>query len=152
MKIYGVGPQEKYLQKIAGQKVEFLGPVTDKEKFELLSGAKAFIAMATDEDFGITPVEAMAVGTPVIAYKGGGYLETVVEGPPSSRYTSGLRTGKGKTGVFVEEATVEALASKLQSFKASEYQPEDCRKQAEKFSKERFKKEVIKFVKKNVES
>ncbi len=98
-----------------------------------MADCRAFIVMAEDEDFGITPVEAMACGRPVIAYKGGGYLETVIE---------------GKTGIFVEEATEKTLEAKLLSFKASEFKPEDCRKQAEKFSKERFKKEMKTFVEK----
>ena len=73
--------------------IEFLGEVTDEEKFELMKNSKAYIFAATDEDFGITPVEAMSVGTPVIAYRGGGLLESVVE---------------DKTGVFFDELTEES--------------------------------------------
>lgn len=136
LKIYGVGSQIESLKRMAGPTIEFMGAVTDEEKFELLSGAKAFIAMAQDEDFGITPVEAMAVGTPVIAYRGGGYLETVVE---------------GKTGMFVEEAKTEELMRVLGEFERNgrRFRPDDSRKQAEKFNKERFKKEFEKFVKDN---
>lgn len=144
LKIYGAGGQENYLRSIAGPTVEFLGRISDEEKFKLMADCRAFIVMAEDEDFGITPVEAMACGRPVIAYKGGGYLETVIE---------------GKTGIFVDppsheasarqrEATIESLGAKMQSFRASEFKPEDCQKQAEKFSKERFKKEMRVFVEK----
>jgi glycosyltransferase involved in cell wall biosynthesis len=77
----------------------------------------------------------MAHGCPVIAFRGGGYLETVVE---------------GKTGEFFGEPTVEALTAKLQSFKTDKYKPEDCRKQAEKFSKERFVREIKDFIEKYV--
>lgn len=140
LKIYGSGSQEKSLREMAGPTVEFLGKVREKEKWRLMAGCQAFIAAATDEDFGITPVEAMAAGRPVIAYRGGGYLETVVEGktgvffPPSP----GASEGHGN------EPTVESLVSKLQSFRVSEYKSEDCWKQAEKFSKERFKEEIRK--------
>ncbi len=80
LKVYGRGPDEKELKKIAGPMTEFVGFVSDEEKQRLMSKAKAFIVAATDEDFGITPVEAMAHGCPVIAFRGGGYLETVVDG------------------------------------------------------------------------
>ncbi|MGB9637381.1 MAG: glycosyltransferase, partial [Microgenomates group bacterium] len=121
LKIYGTGKQEKYLRSIAGPRSEFLGSISEAEKFKLLAGAKAFVAMAEDEDFGITPVEAMAVGTPVIAFRGGGYLETVIE---------------GKTGVFVEEASVKGVVKGIRNFEAvgEKIKPEDCRRQAEKFS------------------
>jgi glycosyltransferase involved in cell wall biosynthesis len=89
------------------------------------------LAVAQDEDFGITPVEAMAAGRSVIAFGGGGYLESVVE---------------GKTGVFFNEPTAESLVSVLRKFKPEKYKSEDCRKQAEKFSKERFKNQITKFV------
>src|SRR6185437_8907354 len=75
----------KQLQENATDNIEFLGRVTDEELVKLYSEAKAFLALATDEDFGITPVEAMLCGTPVIAYYGGGYKETVID---------------GKTGIF----------------------------------------------------
>ncbi len=135
LKIYGSGTQENYLKSISGLSVEFLGRVSDEEKFKLMADCKAFIVMAKDEDFGITPVEAMAAGAPIIAYRGGGYRETVVE---------------GKTGVFVEEATVESLVGVLRNMGevGKKIKSEDCRKRAEKFSKERFKKEIIGFVEK----
>ncbi len=127
LKIYGNGLQRKFLESIAGPTVEFLGTVSDEERQELMAGAKAFIAAATDEDFGMTPVEAMAEGRPVIAFRGGGYLETVVE---------------GKTGEFFFPATPEALVAKLKNFRPAKYQTEVCRAQAQKFSKERFKREM----------
>ena len=64
------------LSKKAKENIEFLGRVTDEELVNLYSNAKAFLALSKDEDFGITPVEAMSCGTPVIAYFGGGYKET----------------------------------------------------------------------------
>jgi glycosyltransferase involved in cell wall biosynthesis len=94
------------------------------------------LALATDEDFGVTPVEAMAAGRPVIAFRGGGYLESVIE---------------GKTGVFFNSPKVEVLASVLKEFEPGKFKPEDCRAQARKFSKERFKKKIKQLIKeKNV--
>jgi glycosyltransferase involved in cell wall biosynthesis len=125
------------LQKDAKDNIEFLGRVTDSELVELYSGAKAFLALATDEDFGITPVEAMMCGTPVIAYYGGGYKETVVD---------------GKTGLFFHESTVSSLVSAIRKFEKMKFDPKDCRKQAEKFSKERFIREITAFVSSKVKA
>lgn len=122
------------LESLKSKRVEFLGRVPDEELYRYYGECKAFLALAIDEDFGMTPVEAMAAGRPVIAFRGGGYLESVIE---------------GKTGEFFSKPTVESLVARLQSFKASKYEPEDCRKQARKFSKERFKREIKEFVKKN---
>jgi len=111
--------------------IEFLGHVTDKELALLYAKAKAFLALAMDEDFGITPVEAMSFGTPVIAYNGGGYKETVIN---------------GKTGIFFNEQTADALISAINKFEKMSIKSEDCVKQAEKFSKERFREQIIKFI------
>jgi glycosyltransferase involved in cell wall biosynthesis len=119
----------------ASDNVEFLGYVSDEELHRLYSGARAFLALATDEDFGMTPVEAMAHGTPVIAYRGGGYVESVVE---------------GKTGVFFEESTKESLMMATKQFmKIKKDWSKDCITQAKKFSTERFKREINMFVEKH---
>lgn len=123
--------EHKRLQKLAKSNVEFLGQVDDNEMARLYAGAKAFLALSTDEDFGMTPVESMLAGTPVIAFRGGGYLESVVE---------------NKTGVFFNENTVESLSNAIQRFNHLTIKPSDCINQAKKFSKERFKKEIIEFV------
>jgi glycosyltransferase involved in cell wall biosynthesis len=102
-------------------------PVSDMELAKLYAGAKAFLALATDEDFGMTPVEAMSMGTPVIAYAGGGYTESVIE---------------GKTGIFFKNNLVSAI----QKFEKMKFNSEDCITQAKKFSKSRFKKELKAFV------
>jgi glycosyltransferase involved in cell wall biosynthesis len=121
----------KKLQKLADRGVEFLGFVSDEERARLLAGAKAFLALSTDEDFGITPVESMAAGTPVIAFRGGGYMESVVE---------------NKTGVFFDEATEESLSGAIKRFEKMKFNREDCINQGKKFSKERFKREMLQFV------
>lgn len=125
----------KKLQEDATDNIEFLGRVTDEELVRLYSEAKAFLALATDEDFGITPVEAMLCGTPVIAYFGGGYKETVVD---------------GKTGVFFHDSTVASLTTAIKKFEKMSFDPTACRKQAEKFSKEQFIKGVKEFIRSKV--
>ena len=127
----GLRWEEAKLHKLQGKTVEFLGRVNDEELYCLYGECKAFLALAKDEDFGITPVEAMAAGRPVIAYRGGGYLETVLE---------------NKTGVFFDDYSTEGLIKILRDFKGEKFKSEDCRKQAEKFSKERFKHEIKDFV------
>ncbi len=107
----------------SGSKIEFLGFVSDEALARLYAGARAFLALASDEDFGMTPVEAMAAGTPVIAFRGGGYTESVVE---------------GKTGIFVETPTVDGVIAAFRMFERQKFSSEDCRKQAEKFSKKQF--------------
>lgn len=120
------------LEKLKAKGADFLGRVSDKELYRYYGECKAFLALAENEDFGMTLLEAMAAGRPVIAFQGGGYLESMVE---------------GKTGEFFDKRTVGNLARILKEFKPEKYKPEDCRKQAKKFSKERFKKEIKKFLK-----
>ncbi len=130
----GYSTEYKKLQNLAGDKVQFLGHVSDLELAELYAKAKAFLALSTDEDFGITPVESMMAGTPVIAFRGGGYVESVIE---------------NKTGVFFDQPTVESLSKAIKNFDDLNHRSvtsENCIKQAKKFSKERFKKEMLQFV------
>ena len=129
----GFGGYGKELESIAGPTVEFLGEVTDEEKIKLMAEAKAFIFPSEQEDFGIIPVEAMAVGTsvPVIAFNGGGYKETVVD---------------GKTGLFFKERTMESLIEAIQKFESMKFKSEDCINQAKKFSKQIFKNKMLEFV------
>ena len=77
LKIVGDGRDKKYLESIAGEKVEFLGEVSDKKLSQVYAQAKAFLFSAVDEEFGIALVEAMGYGLPVIAYSSGGVKETV---------------------------------------------------------------------------
>ena len=75
--------------------------VSDIELSKLYAGAKAFLALATDEDFGMTPVEAMSMGTPVIAYRGGGYTESIID---------------GKTGILFDDPSADGLIKAIQRF------------------------------------
>lgn len=121
----------KDLEKLKSPNIEFLGRVSDEELYKLYGQAKAFLALEQDVDFGITPVEAMAAGTPVVAFKSGGYLETVVD---------------GKTGVFFEKYDADSLAEAMKRIQGLKFKKDDLRKQAEKFSKEKFESRVKKLI------
>lgn len=136
LKVAGAGPQMSSLKALAGENVQFLGWVSDEERVKLLQAAKALIVASEDEDFGITGVEAQAAGTPVIAPASGGFLETVIDGETGLLY--------GGPGMV----TVDALADALEKFDSLKFNPETLRKNAEKFSKERFKKEILELVEK----
>lgn len=131
----GYYTEYKSLSEKAVRNVEFLGYVSDQELIRLYTSAKAFLALAEDEDFGITPVESMLCGTPVIAYYGGGYRETVVD---------------GKTGIFFKEYDVESLIDTIKKFESLKFSSDTCRKQAQKFSAEVFDKKIKEFIEKNI--
>lgn len=130
LSIIGYGPEHERLKAIAGPTVTFFHPVSDPEMPPHFVKAQAFIK-ASYEDFGVVPVEALAAGTPVIAYKAGGALDYVKE---------------GKTGVFFEEQTVESLVQALKSFDPKRFNSNDIRKFAQDFSPERFQKSVKNFI------
>lgn len=138
LKVAGTGPEMEKLKKSAGKTIQFLGWVSDEERVKLLQNAKALIVAAEDEDFGITAIEAQAAGTPVIAPASGGFLETVED-----KKTGLLYGGPGTVNA-------ESLMEALQKFEALKFDPEVLRKNAEKFSKERFKKEILDLVEKNI--
>lgn len=129
----GWSSEHEKIKEMAGGTIEFLGYVADDELASLYANAKAFLALAEDEDFGITPVEAMSVGTPVIAYRGGGYKETIIE---------------GKTGIFVDELTAQAVTEAMEKLEAkgSKFDREFIKNHAKQFSKDRFIKEIKGFV------
>ncbi len=129
LKIIG-GGENQSLKRMAGPNIEFLDIISDEEKIKYLSHCQALIH-PQEEDFGITAIEAMASGRPVIAYQSGGILETV---------------GEMETGKFFKEQTWESLAEAVVKFKSDDFNPEEIRKHALKFSQERFKKEILKFI------
>jgi glycosyltransferase involved in cell wall biosynthesis len=130
LKIVGCGPQFDYLKKTAKGNIQLLGRRSDMEVTKLLAGCKALI-FPTYEDFGIVPVEAMAAGKPVIAYRSGGAIESVVE---------------GVTGEFFNRQTPDAIIEVVNRFNPSSYDPKACRERAKKFSKETFKRNIKSFV------
>jgi len=130
LKIIGEGPDFPRLKKLAGPTVELLGRLTDEEVVSYYQSCRAFL-FPQKEDFGITPLEAQAAGKPVVAYKDGGALETVVE---------------GKTGEFFHPQTAKSLAETLRYFDTVQYQSEDCLSQAGRFSKCCFQTKLKDFI------
>jgi glycosyltransferase involved in cell wall biosynthesis len=128
--VIGDGPDHQRLITLAGPTINFLGRVSDTELEAQFSSAKALLFPGLD-DFGITPVEALAAGTPVIAYGAGGALDYVLP---------------GKTGELFTPQTSEALIKILQTFDATSYTPNELRSTAQKFSIEAFQKQFTKFV------
>ena len=101
--VIGDGPEYGKLKAQAGPNIEFLGYQPDTVVADHLARALALV-FAANEDFGITPVEAQSAGTPVIAFRGGGALETVSSTP-------GAREG---TGIFSTKQTPSSLAATIQ--------------------------------------
>lgn len=130
LKIVGDGRDRPKLERIAGPNIEFLGRVPDGELQTLLQRCRAFIFPGC-EDFGIAPLEANAAGRPVIAYRAGGALDTVVE---------------GETGLFFDEPTPESLASAVRALDSVTFAPEAIRQHALRFDKTVFQRELKRFV------
>lgn len=132
--IVGDGPDRQRLEKLAKahDNIAFRGYVEDSQKFDLLSKAKALIFPSV-EDFGITSIEAMASNTPVIALKGGGVNETVID---------------GKTGLFFDKAAAQSLLKTIEQFEMQAFNQADLSGQAKKFSTSVFEREFSKLVKK----
>lgn len=124
--IAGSGPLEASLRKRAQGQVRLIVNPDQKQWVQLFQEAQALIFPGV-EDFGITAIEAMAAGTPVIAYREGGALDFIEE---------------GKTGCFFQEAHADSLAKILQDFDAKLYAPEYLQKYAQNYSKERFLNQI----------
>ncbi|MDP1743537.1 MAG: glycosyltransferase [Candidatus Amesbacteria bacterium] len=118
---------EEIAARIKGKTVEYLGEVSDQERTRLFSEAKGFLALETDADFGMSTIEPMAFGMPVIAFRGGGYLETVVE---------------NKNGVFFDELTPETLQKAVDKFERIKWDRKYIINSVKKFSKENFVKKI----------
>jgi glycosyltransferase involved in cell wall biosynthesis len=125
--VVGKGPSEKGLRRIArGTSTEFAGAVDDATAARLMRGARV-VLLPGEEDFGLVPLEANACGRPVVAYRGGGALETTIE---------------GVTGEFFDEATPASLAATLARFDANAYDPHALRAHAENFRPELFRERL----------
>ena len=128
--VIGKGPEHERLKKLAGPTVQFIPYVTDEEAGAYMASAEAFLFASLD-DFGITPVEALAAGTPVIAFGQGGALDYVIP---------------GKTGLFFTEQTVASLVTVLQTFKPEQFDNEAIAQFALQFSPQAFQKHIAKIV------
>ena len=125
LKIAGKGDDEERMHRLvkdlnAKGLISFLGFVSDTERNNLLKRCKALIFPAKGEDFGIVPVEANALGTPVIAYRNGGVIETISEENP-------------KTGMFFDKYNYKELSKILKKFNENEFDSKTCISQAKQF-------------------
>ena len=147
--VIGDGPDFVKVKSMAGKNIEFLGFQNENVLKGYMQKARAFI-FAAEEDFGIVPVEAQACGTPVIAFGRGGVTETVIPLKSSGFGVqgSGFRDLTPSTGLFFYEQTPAALVEALKRFEAVEdkFDPREIRKNAERFSIERFRREFREFV------
>jgi len=132
LKIIGTGPEENKLKKLAAnnKNIEFLGWIEDDKLPEYYAKAKALI-FPQEEDFGISAVEAMALGKPVIAYRNGGALESVIE---------------NETGLFFDKQTPESLLKTLQKFKTNNFNSEKIKEHAKKFDKKIFQNKLLELI------
>lgn len=128
--VIGRGPEHDDLVRRAGPSVTFRTDVVDEQMPEILASAHAFIFAAT-EDFGVAPVEAMAAGTPVVAYKAGGALDYVIP---------------GVSGQFFDEQTLSSLCDALSSFEANSFKPSDVAAHAQSFDAQNFANKIKAFV------
>lgn len=124
--IAGSGPEEAKLRSLAGAHTQIILRPSAEQWVQLFQGADAFLFPGI-EDFGITAIEAMASGTPVIAFKAGGALDFIIE---------------GKTGLFFSEANAASLAAQLRAFDPQAFSAEELRAYAEQFQKAQFLKRI----------
>lgn len=134
LRIIGVGSESVRLKLMAKDNIKFLNGVTDDVLINNYQRAKAVI-FPQEEDYGIVPVEAQSLGTPVIAFKKGGVLDTVID---------------KKTGIFFDKQTVESLTDAIKRFQRMKFEREDLIKNAAKFSKGVFKEELLSIIKNTI--
>ncbi len=130
LKIFGCGPAEAYLRSIAGPTVEFLGSITDQQKYQLMHQAYAFLHPHL-EDFGMTALEALGSGTPVIAFDGGGAQETVQP---------------GVNGVLLPTSSVSSLLEAMRQFDPANFDPTTVRESVRAFDLPRFNEQILRYV------
>ncbi|CBW25251.1 putative glycosyltransferase [Halobacteriovorax marinus SJ] len=135
LKIIGSGQQEDYLKEIANENIEFLGNLSREEVVTHFSRAKALVFPGT-EDFGITPLEALASGTPVIAYRFGGVLETLND----------------DVAVFFDKQDKAGLIGAVADFEKKVFVRSNLYSRAEEFSREKFIEKIKHLVEKTMES
>jgi len=128
--IIGDGPEKENLQRISKKNIKFLGFQHNEVVARYYRDCTAFI-FPSDDDFGIAPVEAMSYGKPVLAYRKGGALETIIE---------------GKTGEFFDYQNSAILADGIRRLRQKKYDTDFIKSRAQQFSEERFKKEILEFV------
>ena len=136
LKVIGEGPEMSKIVEIAKSNVEILGRKKQDEMVKILQKARALV-FAADEDFGILPVEAQSCGTPVIALNRGGLKETVID---------------NETGVFFQKQETIDIIEAVNKFETLKFDAKVIRKNAERFSKERFEREFKEFVEQKIKN
>ena len=131
MIVVGTGPEHRRLKKMAGASVTFLSQVGDQRMAELFGGAKGFIFPTNVEDFGITGVEAMAAGTPVIAYRQGGPADYIKP---------------GKTGLFFDKQSTASLVAAITKFNKINFNHATIAASAKQFEPAKFRTGFEQFV------
>ncbi len=127
--VVGSGPELSRLAQV-GQLAEFHQAVSDEILIGFMRGCRGLIVTA-EEDLGLVSLEVQALGKAVIAFRGGGLLETVIE---------------GKTGLFFDEQTIESLSLAIEKFENKTFRVEDCRQNASMFTKKRFQDQLTKYL------
>jgi len=132
--IIGEGPEKRRLKRKAEKNIKFLGWQPDEKVAEYYQNCTAFI-FPSEDDFGIAPVEAMKYGKPVLAYRGGGALETIIE---------------GKTGEFFDYQNAAVLADGVRRLRLNlkNYDPQFISSHAQQFTREKFEKEIKEYINK----
>jgi glycosyltransferase involved in cell wall biosynthesis len=128
--LIGEGPETERLKKIAGPTIHFPGRISDAELIKALHASSA-VLFPNEEDFGITAVEALASGTPVIAYAKGGALDIVQD---------------GETGILFQHQTVDDLAAAIKKFETMTFSPATLYRKAKRFDKSLFDVKIKKIV------
>jgi glycosyltransferase involved in cell wall biosynthesis len=123
--VVGTGSEERRLKRMAGKNIHFVGELTDEELANYYRKARGLI-FPQEEDFGIVAVEAQSAGIPVVAYKAGGALDTVIN---------------GETGVFFEKQDEKSIIEAVGRLEKTDFDEKDLKYNAKRFTKERFKKE-----------
>jgi glycosyltransferase involved in cell wall biosynthesis len=136
--VVGDGPGYEKLKSIASSNVSFTGYLSTEGLNQYLKTAKAFI-FAADEDFGIAPIEALACGTPVIAFNKGGTAETIIN---------------GKYGILFNEQTADSIRHAVEEFETNNirFNPQELRIYAGKYSRQTFEEKISAFIKSKVKS
>lgn len=130
LNVVGRGPEHEHLISLAGDKTRLFDAASDQDINELLSSSKGFVFVA-EEDFGIAPVEALAAGTPVIAYGKGGALDYIKD---------------GTNGILFSEQTIESLVDAIKRFNKLDLKPAKVQETARAFSAESFKQKIRQIV------
>jgi len=132
---HGFADVEEKLKKLSGGNIELLGRVSDEALYKLYVQAKGFFALAQDEDFGMTPVEAQAAGTPVIAFNGGGFKESIID---------------GKTGILINGTTDTDIQNAVKKLERTKWDTKTLQKNAMRFSKGKFVAGIREYIRKAV--